>query len=289
MNWGPSVANHSRQAHLYLSQDMQNPLVESCLDGAVAVYSKRCPDKPSPNEDAAAVIEIGSDSAVLAVADGLGGGPDGERASRIALQSLRHVVQAATARIPEIPLRTCILEGIDAANDAVMKSARGGATTLAVAEIRNGSFRPYHIGDSIVWLVSSQGRVKFESLPHSPVGYALESGLLTAEEAMHHKQRHLVSNVVGCKSMHIDVGPLVKLSKRDTVLLASDGLVDNLTLEEISRRAKRRKIGNAIRGLTRDATQRMLHPRPEIPSKPDDLTVVLYRPTRKDERRDDFS
>ncbi len=39
---------------------------------------------------------------------------------------------------------------------------------------------------------------------------------------------HIVSNVVG-----VDVGSALELAARDTLLIASDGLVDNLKTEEI--------------------------------------------------------
>ena len=37
----------------------------------------------------------------------------------------------------------------------------------------------------------------------------------------------------------LDVGSPVKLAQRDTVLLASDGLTDNMSIEEVVERAKR--------------------------------------------------
>ncbi len=50
---------------------------------------------------------------------------------------------------------------------------------------------------------------------------------------MHHEERHLVSNVVGTDDMRIELGPPLKLARYDTVLLASDGLLDNLYTDEI--------------------------------------------------------
>ena len=50
----------------------------------VAVYSRTSPDKETPNEDCAAVVPIGKNRAVLAVADGAGGYRSGAKASKIA-------------------------------------------------------------------------------------------------------------------------------------------------------------------------------------------------------------
>lgn len=262
---------------MFLNQDMQLPLVEPCLEGQVAVFSARCPGKETANEDSAAVIEVTPELAVLAVADGLGGGPEGEKASRLALQTLRREIQATIT--DGIQLRTAILNGFEAANQAVLKTARGAATTLAVAEIREGVFRPYHVGDSVILLMSNRGRVKHESISHSPVGYGIESGLLDKDEALHHEQRHLVSNVIGSEEMRIEVGPEVALASRDTILVASDGLVDNLTVAEITERARKGDLGQGVERLAKDARQRMVVPVEDLPSKPDDLTMVLFRPS----------
>ena len=109
----------------------------------------------------------------------------------------------------------------------------GAASTLAIVEVQDGTARPYHVGDSAILITGQRGRVKVQTVPHSPVGYAVESGMLDAAEAMHHEERHVVSNVVGSDDMRIEIGSALSLSPRDTILLASDGLSDNLLAEEI--------------------------------------------------------
>ena len=63
--------------------------ITSLPHGEVCVRSVRSPDKNTPNEDAAAVIQSATDSLVLAVADGVGGMPAGREASNAAVQTLR--------------------------------------------------------------------------------------------------------------------------------------------------------------------------------------------------------
>ena len=271
------VSQVVQPARMFLNHDMQVSMVEPCLQGQVAVFSARCPGKETANEDSAAVIEVTPELAVLAVADGLGGGPEGEKASRLALQTLRREIQATITK--GLQLRTAILNGFEAANQAVLQSTRGAATTLAVAEIREGVFRPYHVGDSVVMLMSNRGRIKYETISHSPVGYGIESGLLDKDQALYHEERHLVSNVVGSDEMRIEVGPEVALASRDTVLVASDGLVDNLTASEITERVRKGDLAQGIGRLATDAHQLMKAKVEDHPSKPDDLTVVLFRPS----------
>ena len=46
----------------------------------------------------------------------------------------------------------------------------GSATTLAVAEVVGQTVRTYHVGDSPIWVFGQRGRLKLQTVPHSPVG-----------------------------------------------------------------------------------------------------------------------
>jgi serine/threonine protein phosphatase PrpC len=138
--------------------------------------------------------------------------------------------------------------------------------------------RSYHAGDSIIMLVGQRGKLKFQSVSHSPVGYAVEAGLLDETEAVHHEQRNIVSNVLGTPEMRVEVGPAIQLSPRDTLLLASDGLSDNLYVDEIVERIRSGPIAPAADALVRKGRERMENPHLDRPCHPDDLSVILYRP-----------
>ena len=77
--------------------------------------------------------------------------------------------------------------------------------------------------------------------------------------------------------MRIDVGATIDLHARDTVMLASDGLTDNLHLHEIVATIRKGPLVNAINSLTRLAGHRMTVDSNSQPSKPDDLSVILFR------------
>ena len=72
----------------FLDRDMKVPEIHQLSGGVAAVFSARCPGKEPPNEDAAAIIQLEDDSVVLVVADGMGGGLAGEKASSLAVQSI---------------------------------------------------------------------------------------------------------------------------------------------------------------------------------------------------------
>ncbi|UCH85597.1 MAG: serine/threonine-protein phosphatase [Candidatus Latescibacterota bacterium] len=244
--------------------------------GTAAVYTARTPDEShEKNEDAAAVIKLEDGSAVLAVADGVGGSRGGDQASSLALKTLQQAIKTAIEEDRE--LRWGILNGFEMANQAVIDMAIGAATTLAAVEIDGDSIRPYHAGDSTIIVVGQRGKVKTRTVAHSPVGYAVEGGFLDEDAAMNHKDRHLISNSIGAPDMRIEVGPVSRLARHDTILLASDGLSDNLNTDEIVERIRKGPLETAVASLAARATDRMLHPNGGHPSKPDDLTMILFR------------
>ena len=260
--------------------DMAAPAMHTLCAGRAALFSSRCPGSEGANEDSASILEPSNVSLVLAVADGMGGSAAGAEASKAALKQLQKSV-AQSSNNGKI-LRTAILDGFERANEAVRAIGVGAGTTLAVVEIQDNKMRPYHVGDSAILLVGNRGKIKHQSIAHSPIGYGVEAGLIEEDDAMHHEDRHIVSNFVGTPDMHIQIGPTVPLAQRDTLLIASDGLTDNLLLDEMVGRIRKGPIEKAGKSLAKDAATRMTDPQKDAPSKPDDLTFILFRRGRAD-------
>ena len=246
--------------------------------GSVTFYTSRAPGKKTANEDTLAIIPVSNDSAVLAVADGLGGLPAGEEASRIVINELIKSVKKAING--EIHIRGAILDGIEHANKKIIDLKNGSATTLAVAELKNNTVRTYHAGDSLIMIMSSRGKIKYSAIPHSPTGYALESGMIDESEAMQHEEKHLISNCIGSQDLRVEIGPTVEMAVRDTLILASDGLSDNLYDGEIVEASRKGPLTKAARKLIRESHEHMEYPRDDRMCHPDDMTFIMYRPVK---------
>jgi serine/threonine protein phosphatase PrpC len=78
--------------------------------------------------------------------------------------------------------------------------------------------------------------------------------------------------------MRIDVGPPHELDPKDTLVLGSDGLFDNVTSDELAEAVRASDLKEAAERLAALVAQRMKEPEDGAPSKEDDLTFVLYRP-----------
>ncbi len=264
------------KARLYVGDRDDERDVYTTAPGEVAAASIGDADKDRPNEDAAAIIPVNDTHVVLAVADGVGGMTGARQASNLTVKALRKALTGSTEP-PGRSLRSAILDGIEAANRAILDSGSGGASTLALAEIGPDYVRPYHVGDSVVLICGQRGRLKLYTTPHSPVGFAMEAGLLDEKEAMAHTELNLIFNVIGSTDMRVEVGSEQPLAPRDTLVLASDGLTDNVLQDEIIAAVRAGPLHLAINRVADLALERMRGTQANKPSKPDDLTALLFR------------
>ena len=265
------------RSRLFLEELESLESLSGFLEGQLVVLSVRSPLKESANEDGALVAALDGRRAVLAVADGVGGQPAGKQASRMALVAVQQSLEALEGT--QAALREAILRGLDDANGRVIDEDRGSATTMAMAEIDDGRLRTYHVGDSAVIVFDEAGRLLSHTIAHSPVGYALEAGVLDEGEAFEHEDRHLVSNVIGDPGMHVGVSYPIELTGTDTVVVASDGLFDNLRLREVVDLLREGPLEEAVKRLAAECRRRMLSESEEQPGKPDDLTLIAFRPS----------
>ena len=98
---------------------------------------------------------------------------------------------------------------------------------------------------------------------------------------MIHPTRHVINNLIGMPDMWIDIGRPIQLADRDTVILASDGLWDNLYRDEVVGLVGNRSLMAAANGILRMAADRMKLELGSEFGKPDDLSFILYRPQRR--------
>jgi protein phosphatase len=168
---------------------------------------------------------------VVAVADGMGGGPGGEIASSLTLA----VVDAAFSggSLDE-------LEGVArAANRAVFERASTtdgldgmGTTLCAVGLVDDETLAVVNVGDSRVYRLRD-GSLERLTTDHTVTADLVRSGELSEEEAADHPHHNILTRAVG-------VGPTVEVdgtapSARpgDRLLLCTDGLFNEVSDDEI--------------------------------------------------------
>ena len=258
---------------LFAGQNLDQPINFSIRDGEVALFTQASPTPSHENEDAVGVFDWTGKTEVLVVADGLGGLPRGGDASQQMVESL------SKPKIKENvdPVVACL----ESVNASLVSGRCGSGTTVSVVTIERRGIRSYHVGDSATMVIGRRGRIKFQTTPHSPVGIAEVNRELDEKAAMIHPNRHVINNIVGMPDMWIDIARPIQVADLDTVILASDGLWDNLYRDEVAGLVGNRSLMECANRIFRMTTERMKRePNSEF-GKPDDLSFILYRPRRQ--------
>ena len=277
---------------VFLELDHERPERLSPERGEAVCFSTKAYDKTTGNEDAALFCELPGAVAVLAVADGVGGLPAGAEAAATAIGAVRRAVERAAGRVGDRvadreesdTLRSAIFDAFEDANAKLLEKGIGAGTTLVVVEVRNGTARTYHAGDSGALLVGQRGRVRFETIPHSPVGYGVAAGMLEPSQTHHHDERHLLSNCVGSRDMRVEIGAPIQMAAWDTLLLATDGVLENIERRDLIDQIRSGSLLQAATDLQARLRLTMAGVDPKLPAHPDDATALLFR-TRADRVR----
>ena len=187
------------------------------------------------NQDAYLVLE---DLGLYVVADGMGGHQGGEVASQLAIEALRaaYVEQAADA----------LADAIAEANERIYEAGSadpnlaGMGTTVVAAVVLDGEegdegnqLLVANVGDSRAYLFRD-GDLTQLTEDHSMVADLLREGRISEEEAEVHPQRNIVTRVLGVyDQVDIDFWPVDAVAG-DRVVLCSDGLINEVTDDQIT-------------------------------------------------------
>jgi len=161
------------------------------------------------------------------VADGMGGYEGGQEASRIAVETVEQVYSSTLHDDPQALLNA----GFRTAHHRIQEQAskdpalRGmGTTCTAIALLENNLYY-VHVGDSRLYIVRN-GSISLLTRDHSYVSRLVEDGILSAEEAESHPQRHILTAALGSGAEVFPDTSLVPkpLGKGDVLILCTDGL-----------------------------------------------------------------
>ncbi|WP_027881211.1 Stp1/IreP family PP2C-type Ser/Thr phosphatase [Meiothermus rufus] len=177
--------------------------------------------KRALNEDAVSQL-ITSYGGIFIVADGMGGHRTGEVASQMAVAQIVDLLRRSE------PSPQGLLEAYEAANEAIYLAgqkpeSRGMGTTCTALWLDLPYALIAHVGDSRAYLLRDGELVQLTQ-DHSWVADRVRQGLLTEEEARHHRWRNVITNALGSfPSARVDLVGL-KVQPGDVFLLCSDGL-----------------------------------------------------------------
>lgn len=230
------------------------------------------------NQDCYAVL---SHLRLFMVADGMGGVSGGEIASRMALDSVRHMFEDSETTWPGGygPVRRGshvehFIAGIRLANARIFargcreSALKGMGTTFAGVLFSERHAVIAHVGDSRVYRLRGR-RLELLTEDHSFLNDQIRAGLVAPEDAHAFPFKNLISRCVGPHGT-VDVDTSVDLVQAgDVYLLCSDGLCGVLDHQELTSILVRQPELCLAAGTMIDRANEL--------GGPDNITVVLVR------------
>jgi len=205
------------------------------------------------------------------VADGMGGYEGGQEASRIAVEVIEEIYANSGPGDP----RTWLLQGFQVAHHRIQEYAEkysdlhGMGTTCTAMALLDHLLYFAHVGDSRLYLVRGSNISRLTQ-DHSYVSRLVQNGVLRAEEAESHPQRHILTAALGAgNSVTPDAPPQpVSLETGDVLVLCTDGLWGLLTESEIQSAVAGKTAAEICDTLVETAKNR---------GGPDNITVLVLR------------
>jgi protein phosphatase len=215
---------------------------------------------------------------LLLVADGVGGGPDGDLASeRSAAAVLSYVGSVAgcfhaldAAR--EHDLLAELESAVHGVHEQLVREAGGSraqapATTLTLILLVWPRAYLVHVGDSRAY-VRRRGRTQRLTRDQNFGEMMVAAGAWTEEQAAKIRTAETLASAVGGSDLLPVVG-LVDLEPGDSILLCSDGLTKHVSDEEIAQALSQ---GSSAESVTQGLVQRALQA-----GGTDNVTVIVAR------------
>ena len=201
----------------------------------------------------------------------MGGYEGGQEASRIAVEVIEEVYANAVAGDP----RSWLLTGFSTAHSRIQDHAarhpdlHGMGTTCTAIALLDHNLYFAHVGDSRLYLVrdSSISRLTHD---HSYVTRLVDNGIIRADEAESHPQRHILTAALGAGNGVTPDSPFepFSLQSGDVLVLCTDGMWGLLSDHDILEIAVGKSVEEISQALVDTAKKR---------GGPDNITVEVLR------------
>ena len=195
--------------------------------------------KRKNNQDCFFIREFEEDFVLMIVCDGMGGAAGGSEASRLAADTFAAHVESNIKRGNTEEYLSILENALDAANKSVVEKAKsekeleGMGTTIVCAIFDKDTYYCLWVGDSRIYAITADGIMQI-SHDHSFVQTLVDNGSITAEEALTHPNRNIITKAVGTEaSINADVARTDSVNING-LLLCSDGLCGYVPEDVIS-------------------------------------------------------
>lgn len=212
---------------------------------------------------------------LLVVADGMGGHAHGEVAAQVVIDYMTDAFEhKAKPRLPDPFL--FLTQCFNGAHAAIARVAglrnlsEIPRTTCVACVVQDGLAHWIHAGDARLYLLRD-GRIQHRSRDHTRVQTLLDQGLIDADGAKRHPDRHRVYSCLGGDtSPQIDFSAKTPLLPGDVLALCTDGVWGPAGDSRLARRLSEAPPAQAVPQLLDDAEQK-------AGPKADNLSLIALR------------
>jgi PPM family protein phosphatase len=205
------------------------------------------------------------------VADGMGGYQGGEIASELAVSIVRDIYAHSSESNVQNRLSRALFE----AHRQIQERAREDnrltemGTTCTAFALVNGQLYFAHVGDSRLYLLRNQ-KLGVLTRDHTLIARWIENGVIRAEQAETHPQRHVLTAALGVAGeIQLDTPSTpIAVQTGDALMLCTDGLWGQVREEEIQHTLASCSPSESCRVLCGLAKER---------GGPDNITLQILR------------
>jgi PPM family protein phosphatase len=205
------------------------------------------------------------------VADGMGGYDGGQEASRLAVETVREVYDKGFRDNPQ----STLIEAFVSAHERIRGYAaqhpqfHGMGTTCTALAMVGRQLYFAHIGDSRLYRVRGT-EISRLTRDHTYVGRLVESGIVRAEDAESHPQRHILTSALGSGvEIAADFSQQAQsLEDGDVLILCTDGLWGLVSEQDLAREVRTNAPAASCAALVQMALEN---------GAPDNITVQVLR------------
>lgn len=191
------------------------------------------------NQDSYTACEIAGGAVLAVVCDGMGGAAEGALASKTAVRLIRERIALNYHNgMSDLSVKSLLISTLENANKEIYSISlsdekyEGMGTTVVAAILTEKYVYIAHAGDSRAYMRTGGNLVQL-TRDHSVVQSMIENGEITADEAVNHPKKHIITRALGVDSeIKIDFCQ-EDFDDEEILLLCSDGLTNFCSPDEV--------------------------------------------------------
>ncbi|KAA3657378.1 MAG: Stp1/IreP family PP2C-type Ser/Thr phosphatase [Calditrichaeota bacterium] len=238
------------------------------------------------NEDA---FYFSNKNQLFVLCDGMGGHESGEVASKLAVETVQHVIhKPENFQIAEVcndlpenlpsEIKT-LVAAVRFANRRILHHAintpqkRGMGTTMIAAHFQDGMIHTVHIGDSRIYRLR-KGKLEQLTSDHSWLNELLEDKEITEKDLEDFNDKNVLTRALGTyPTVKIDAY-IENVEEGDLYLFCSDGLHNALSDDNI-----RQLLSASVHSSLQDAVDSLIHNAKKTDGSDNITAGLMYFPT----------